>query len=177
MQPRKENGPGREDEPILSRAHIGIGSNMGKSAILCRHAVDLLGAVGSARVVAMSSLYRTEPVGVEAQDWFVNCAVIVETGLSPHRLLEHMQHIENEMGRVRLQRWGPRTIDLDLLFFDDLIIDDPMLKVPHPELHLRGFVLAPLKEIDPLKFHPILKKTVLQLYDELDDTKQVHPLS
>jgi 2-amino-4-hydroxy-6-hydroxymethyldihydropteridine diphosphokinase len=127
-------------------ARIGIGSNVGDAAANVRLAGDRLAGLGT--LVVRSSLYRTKAWGVTDQPDFYNAAALLETALSPHDLLRALKDIEGEMGRVTTYRWGPRVIDLDILAYDDLIIDEPHLTVPHPRLRERAFALAPLAEID-----------------------------
>ncbi len=147
-------------------AHIGIGSNLGDREENCLKALRLISAkAGSVR--RQSSVRETEPWGLEDQPKFFNMAAEIETEAGPHELLEILKKIEREMGRKETYRWGPRTIDLDLLFFDDVIMDTPDLRIPHPLLHEREFVLRPLSEIAPDKVHPILKKTVRELFSEI----------
>ncbi len=147
-------------------AFIGIGSNQGLARENCEQAVKELDSLEEVRVESSSSLYETAPLGIENQDWFINSVVKIETTLVPLVLLEKLLAIEGKMGRVRRVKWGPRIIDLDLLFYEDFIIKEANLKVPHPELHKRKFVLEPLKEIAPKLFHPILKKTAEELATE-----------
>lgn len=116
----------------------------------------------------VSSLYRTEPVGMTEQGWFLNGVALCETELDPERALDVTQSIESRLGRVRLERWGPRTLDLDILFFGNLQIDLPELTVPHPRLHERRFVLIPLVEIAPSWIHPTMGLTMRDLLDRLD---------
>jgi 2-amino-4-hydroxy-6-hydroxymethyldihydropteridine diphosphokinase len=158
----KENSPDQV-------AYLGIGSNLGDPAENCRKALERIAGCGSVRVLRKSSLYRTEPVGVADQPWFVNAAIEVRTSLEAHALFDLLQGIETEMGRVRLQKWGPRTIDLDILFYDQAIIRDEVLVVPHPELHKRRFVLEPLNEIAPYLIHPLYGISVKGLLDRLSD--------
>ncbi len=152
-------------------AYIGLGSNMGDRAGACRRALELLSRAG--RVTAVSSLYCTEPVGYKEQDEFINAVAAVETELSPQDLLAACQTIENELGRVRLVRWGPRSVDLDILLYGSSVVKTPDLLVPHPRLSLRGFVLVPLCEIAPQVVHPVLNKTVAGLLQELKDPHRV----
>jgi 2-amino-4-hydroxy-6-hydroxymethyldihydropteridine diphosphokinase len=128
-------------------ARIGIGSNVGDAAANVRAAFEALSAAGV--VTARSSLYRTKAWGVTDQADFYNAAALLETTLSPHELLGVLKTIEEEMGRTQTYRWGPRVIDLDILAYDELRIDDAVLTIPHKFLHERAFALVPLVEIDP----------------------------
>ncbi len=114
-----------------------------------------------------SSMYQTEPWGVGEQPRFVNMAIEIETEQSPVELLKSLKEIEKELGRVETVKWGPRVIDLDILLYDDLIIKESELEVPHPYMHEREFVLSPLAEIAPDRVHPVLKKTVREMLSEL----------
>jgi 2-amino-4-hydroxy-6-hydroxymethyldihydropteridine diphosphokinase len=131
----------------MPRAAIGIGSNVGDAVANVRGAVARLGELGT--VVARSALYRSEPWGVIAQEPFVNAAASLETALAPHPLLAALQRIEAQAGRVTTSRWGPRVLDLDILTYGELRLDDPDLVIPHARLHERAFALVPLAEIDP----------------------------
>lgn len=130
----------------MPRAIVGLGSNLGESAEEVTRAFDLLEGVG--RVTARSSLYRTAPWGKTDQPAFVNAVAIVETALAPRALLAALKAIERQRGRVPSERWGPRLLDLDLLDYEGARVDEPDLRVPHPGLRERGFVLVPLAEID-----------------------------
>ena len=131
------------------RAYIGLGANLADRAGTIEQAVGLLGAEPGIEVVSVSSLRETEPWGRVAQPAFVNGAVAVETTLEPRALLGVLLDVERRLGRVRNERWGPRTIDLDLLLYGDVVLDEPGLTVPHPRLHERAFALEPLQELDP----------------------------
>jgi 2-amino-4-hydroxy-6-hydroxymethyldihydropteridine diphosphokinase len=150
-------------------AYIGFGSNLGNRLENCRKALEALSKIPSCRLLKTSSFYETDPVGLVEQPSFINGVVLLETAKDAHRLLRQMLNIETSLGRIRTLKWGPRSIDLDLLFFDDLIIDSPELSVPHPFLHERRFVLKPLNEISPNFRHPSLEKTVAELLDDLKD--------
>ena len=150
----------------MAIVYIGIGSNLGGRRENCREALRQLGLRG-VKVVKQSSMVETEPWGVADQPRFINMAIEAETDLSPEQLFTVLKGIEGKMGREETVRWGPRLIDLDILFYDDLVIDAAELKIPHPRLHERQFVLGPLSEIAPGKVHPKLKKTVLQLCSDL----------
>lgn len=126
---------------------IGLGSNIGDKAANIREAVRRLCADGRVRLSAMSAIYRTAPWGPVEQDFFANACALVQTALAPLELLGLAKSIEAEMGRAQSVRWGPRLIDLDLLFYGDLVLDEPHLKLPHPQVLHRAFVLVPLAEI------------------------------
>ena len=130
-------------------AYIGIGSNLESPAENCLKAVERLSAHADLTLVARSSLYQSEPFGITDQNWFVNAAVHLTTSLSPEELLRVCLSIEQEMGRTRTKKWGPRIIDLDILFYDDLIVKQEGLEIPHPGIAERSFVLAPMNEIAP----------------------------
>jgi 2-amino-4-hydroxy-6-hydroxymethyldihydropteridine diphosphokinase len=150
------------------RAFVGLGSNLGDREAQIRLALEALRQVAETRVVRVSSIYDTEPVGEPNQPNFLNAVALIDTQLSARQLLWNLQLIERRLGRVRTQRWGPRTIDLDLLLFGDLVLDEPDLKIPHPELTRRAFVLVPLVELDPLLVHPESGETLLQILSRLD---------
>jgi len=130
----------------LATARIGIGSNVGDAAANVRAAFERLTELGT--LTARSSLYRTRAWGVTDQADFYNAAALLETALEPHDLLRELKRIEAEMGRVATYRWGPRVIDLDILAYDDVVLDDAQLTIPHAHLRERAFALAPLAEID-----------------------------
>jgi len=151
-------------------AYIGLGSNLGGRRKSIHAAVDALRAEEGIFNIDLSSLHETEPVGgPDGQENFLNAAAMIETILSADALFELMQEVENQLGRQRLQHWGPRTIDLDLLLFDDEVIRTSNLVIPHPRMHERMFVLAPLVEIGPRAVHPIIRKSVTELFRELSN--------
>jgi 2-amino-4-hydroxy-6-hydroxymethyldihydropteridine diphosphokinase len=131
------------------RAYVGIGANLGDPAAQVRRAIDALGALPGTRLAAASSLYRTAPVGYADQPDFVNAVAALDTELSPRGLLDGLLAIERDAGRERSFRNAPRTLDLDLLLYGDATLEDDVLTVPHPRMHERAFVLAPLAEIAP----------------------------
>jgi len=133
----------------MAKAFVGIGSNLGDREEHLRRAVELLAAEDAISVLASSQVRETEPVGPVAQGPFLNGAVQVETELAPRELLERLLAIEERLGRVRRERFGPRTIDLDLLVYEDAVVDEPGLTLPHPLLHERRFALEPLAELAP----------------------------
>lgn len=128
---------------------------MGDKAAQIKAALQRLEHLPGSRLTAVSPFYKTQPVGRTGQDWFVNAAALIETALSPRELLKALLGIESGMGRVRTEKWGPRLIDLDLLFFGQQIIEEPDLKAPHPRLDKRRFVLKPLSDVAPDWVHPV----------------------
>ena len=158
-------------------AYIGIGSNLDPAAENCREAADLLNDHRGISVSSRSSLYHSEPFGKTDQDWFVNSVVEVATHLSPELLFKACLSIEQKMGRVRDEKWGPRVIDLDILFFDEVIFKERNLEVPHPGIAERGFVLIPMIEIAPGFIHPKLKKSLEALLEEIPNPQKVTLLS
>jgi len=133
----------------VTRAFVGLGANLVDREATIAEAVRLLATRKGIRIVAVSSLRETDPVGAVDQPRFLNGAALVETDLGPHGLLDALLAVEQELGRVRDRRWGPRTIDLDLLVYGELELDETGLTVPHPRLHERRFALEPLAELDP----------------------------
>ncbi len=142
------------------RAFIGLGSNLGERETTVREALEQISQLTDTTLVRVSSLYDSEAMGPEEQPDFVNAVAQVETGLSARQLLWNLLLIEKRLGRARSQKWGPRTIDLDLLLFGDQVIDDDDLSVPHPEITRRSFVLAPLAELEPGLIHPLTGQSV-----------------
>ena len=147
---------------------VGLGSNLGERETKIRLALENLSRLPGTRLVKASSLYDTEPAGEADQPNFLNAAAQLETELGARQILWNLHLIEKRLGRVRTQRWGPRTIDLDLLLVGDEIIEEPDLRVPHPELIQRSFVLVPLVELDPLLVHPVTGETLLQHLSRLN---------
>lgn len=133
----------------MANAFIALGANLGDPAATITVAFAALRQLPQTRVVATSHLYRTAPIGLAGQPDFINAAARVETGLAPEGLLDALLDIEQEFGRIRAERNGPRTLDLDVLLYDDLVLDTPRLTLPHPRLHLRAFVLQPLADLAP----------------------------
>ncbi|MDR7555830.1 MAG: 2-amino-4-hydroxy-6-hydroxymethyldihydropteridine diphosphokinase [Armatimonadota bacterium] len=133
----------------MARAYLGLGSNLGDRLALLREAEARLRATPGIRVLARSAVYETEPVGPVDQPWFLNQVLLVETTLDPHALLDAVQQVEAALGRTREARWGPRTIDIDILLYDREVVASPRLSLPHPELARRRFVLLPLADLDP----------------------------
>jgi 2-amino-4-hydroxy-6-hydroxymethyldihydropteridine diphosphokinase len=133
----------------VTRAYVGLGANLGPREVTLLRAVDLLAEAEGVDVVAVSQLRETDPVGIVDQPMFLNGAVALETSLSARDLLALLLAVERELGRVRAERWGPRTVDLDLLVYGDDVVDEPGLRVPHPRVRERRFALEPLAELDP----------------------------
>lgn len=151
----------------MTRAYVGLGANLGPREVTLLRAADLLAAADGVEVVAVSQLRETDPVGVVEQPPFLNGAIALDTSLSPRAVLELLLEIEEELGRVRGERWGPRTVDLDLLVYGDERVDEDGLHVPHPRLHERRFALEPMAELDPELVIPGLG-SVSALLDGLD---------
>lgn len=163
---------------MFRRVFIGVGSNLGNRLAYYQKALDLMADLPQTAIVRCSSLYETEPIG-EAKNWYVNGVVELETGLSPQQLLSRLQKIESALGRRRTaltKKWASRTIDLDILLFDTHIVNEERLKIPHPEMYRRRFVLLPLSELVPQFAHPLLGSTVTELLAGLADDKQVRRL-
>lgn len=166
------------EEGMESQVFIGIGSNLGNRRAHYQKALDLMADLPRTAIVRCSSLYESEPIG-EAKNWYVNGVVELKTECAPQQLLSRLQKIEAALGRQRTahtKKWASRTIDLDILLFDNYIVDEEQLKIPHPEMHRRRFVLWPLSELAPQFIHPLLGSTVTELLADLVDNKQVLPL-
>lgn len=168
------NGDLCSNRRVESQVFIALGSNRGDRELNLLRGVAELGKIPGARVVALSGFYETEAVGGPDQPDFVNAVVQLETSLDPRQLLAELQRIENEVfRRVRTLRWGPRTMDLDILFFGDLVMAGDDLTIPHPRLHERRFVLEPLAEIAPEFVHPLLNRNVADLLDGVGKNERV----
>jgi len=147
---------------VKKRIYLSLGANMGDRISNLRNAIAGLRNVGD--VVLQSSMYETEPVDVDQiQPWFINCAVALDADIEPRLLLDKILSMELAMGRVRMEKRGPRPVDIDIIFFGDEVVDLPGLTVPHPAMQSRRFVLEPLAEIAPDVLHPLLKKSVQEL--------------
>ncbi len=133
----------------MEYSYIGIGSNKGDSIRLIRKALDMMDNGPGVKVTRVAPLYRTQPVGYVDQPWFYNTVAEMEVEITPFQLLDLLQKVEKKLGRVRKIRWGPRTIDLDILLFGDRIIRHPKLTVPHPRMGERAFVMVPLSYLIP----------------------------
>ena len=158
-------------------AYIGFGSNVGDRLAHINQALQCLSGAESTLLVQVSSIYETQPVGYDKQNWFLNGVVAVETNLAPQHLLDLLKRVEEQIGRQHRIRWGAREIDLDLLIYDQLCINTPNLTIPHPEMHQRRFVLAPFAEIAPDTIHPSLQQTIQNLLCQLTDEKVVRQVA
>ena len=158
---------------MANLAYLSLGSNIGDRARNLREAISKLKGLGR---VAVSSFYETEPVEVTDQDWFVNCAVELETDLGSSELMSQILKIESDLGRRRAVKKGPRIIDLDILLFGNEVQSVPELVIPHPAMTQRRFVLEPLAEIAPEAMHPVMAKSVQELLNELPSGQVVRKL-
>jgi 2-amino-4-hydroxy-6-hydroxymethyldihydropteridine diphosphokinase len=159
---------------MLKTVYLSLGSNVGDRAANLRTALTRLETLG--KIVAVSSFYETEPVELTAQPWFLNCTAILQTHKMPKQLMKSILDLEQDMGRRRLQKKGPRNIDIDILLFGTSIIETQGLTIPHPALHERRFVLEPLAEIAPELRHPVFKKTIRELRDVLPPGQAVRKI-
>jgi 2-amino-4-hydroxy-6-hydroxymethyldihydropteridine diphosphokinase len=160
-----------QGRPVSTDVLIGLGANLGDPVASCRRAIRQLREHADVTVIQCSSLYRTEPVGKADQGWFVNGVIHCETSLEPEQVLRILHDIEGKSGRVRCERWGPRTLDLDILSFGQLLLETEALTLPHPRLHERRFVLVPLLEILPRWRHPRLLRTGRELLQDLESER------
>jgi 2-amino-4-hydroxy-6-hydroxymethyldihydropteridine diphosphokinase len=155
----------------MPRVLISLGSNLGDRVLNCKKALGEIS--GFAEILRVSSAYETEPIGHEDQPYFINCAAEIETALPPLELLGRLHEVERGLGRLRGETWGPRIIDIDIIFYDDLIIDTEELTIPHVSAHARRFVLEPICEINPMFVHPGFGVRIYVLLNNLDDDKKV----
>jgi 2-amino-4-hydroxy-6-hydroxymethyldihydropteridine diphosphokinase len=156
----------------MTNIYLHLGSNNEGSKLLIDKALGYISEkIGN--IKDQSNYYETEPWGLKEQPNFINLAVTVESSLSPSQLLKAIKDIESEMGRIKTEKWGPRVIDIDIIFYGDMIIKDQDLEIPHPHIQNRNFVLIPLMEIAGNVVHPVLKKEVEELYMESKDECEV----
>ncbi len=158
----------------MAKIYIALGTNLGDRLANLRDAIDVLAP--DVRVLHKSTIYETPPWGYTDQPAFLNMVVEAETGLHPRALLGYLKKREDELGRVKNFRYGPRHIDLDILFYDDLVLDEENLQIPHPRLHERAFVLVPLADLAPELVHPVLRQDIRTLLSALN-TDEINPFS
>jgi 2-amino-4-hydroxy-6-hydroxymethyldihydropteridine diphosphokinase len=158
----------------MKTIYLSLGSNMGNRAANIAAAIEALEKRG-VRVMRRSAIYETEPVDVRDQDWFFNCVVEAESELESEQLMRELLEIERTLGRERRIPKGPRPIDIDILLFGSDIISQPELKIPHPRMTERRFVLVPFAEIAPSVRHPVLRKTIADLLGDTADRSEVKP--
>jgi 2-amino-4-hydroxy-6-hydroxymethyldihydropteridine diphosphokinase len=157
----------------MKKVYLGLGSNLGERLELLKKAIGMTGE-SAGNIVAVSSVYETEPVGLDSGGNFLNMVVCIGTDLSPSGLLGRILMIESKLGRIRCEtRYSSRTIDIDILFYNNEIIETDSLSIPHPRLHLRKFVLVPINELAPGLVHPVFGKSIKELLDECPDTSKV----
>ena len=166
-----------DEGTTMATTYLSLGSNVGDRVEYLRRALAKLEKHPHMTIKAVSSFYETEPLEYPDQEWFVNAVAEIETSLDPMSLLDVLQGIENELQRQRSIRWGPRTIDLDILYYDDELVAESRLMIPHIRMHDRSFVLVPLVEIAPEVCHPVLGLTSRQLLDQLKQATAVRPLT
>ncbi len=159
----------------MSKAYLSLGSNLGDRLSNIQQAVRVLSNYEEIKILKSSSFYETEPWGNKNQGWFVNAAVAIETAFSPIELLRVCQDTEAQIGRIRKKdtKWGERLIDIDILFYDDLIFSNEILNIPHMHAHKRAFVLVPLLEVNMDLIHPVINKPIEELHAELENPEDV----
>lgn len=164
-----------KEEKQMALVYLSLGSNKGDRLSQIQQAVNFLTSDNSIKLAASSAFYETEPWGFKKQPWFVNAAIAIHTELQPVELLRICQSIEAKLGRNREaeQKWGERAIDIDILFYDNLILKNEILEIPHKYVHQRAFALVPLLEISPNFMHPVLNKSILELHEALEDPEDV----
>lgn len=159
----------------MSKAYVGLGSNIGDRIGYIQQAVKMLGEFDGVEIIKTSSFYETEPYGFKEQNWFVNAVLELEVQITPVELLRICQNVEQQLGRERTSnKYGPRVIDLDILIYDDKVMDDELLKIPHPGTYDRAYCIVPMLEIARDLEHPILKKTMSEVHMELQNIDEVY---
>jgi len=156
---------------------IGLGSNQGEKIKICEQTIKEILSQTEGLLLSRSSWYYSEPWGNEDQDWFVNGVIQIKTELRPDELLTKFKKIEKRLGRTNREKWGPRFIDIDILFYDDLFLESPEIEIPHPRIWERNFVLIPFAEIASQFVHPVFKKTIKELLRTSSDRKKVLKVS
>lgn len=168
-----EDSPKKVTEGLcMETVYIGVGSNLGDRQGNCNQAASMVDGLAECSVSRISDFYRTEPVGVDGHEWYVNGVISVTTDISATDLLKGLLDIEARMGRVRKRKWDPRIVDLDILLFGRHVINEKDLQVPHPLMHLRRFVLVPLVQIASQLEHPVLGVTMQSLLERLPEDGQ-----
>ena len=158
----------QHSEKLKHTAFLSIGSNIGDKKTNCAKGIHQLCSTDAIRLISQAPFYQTQPVDFEHQDWFINTAIKIETTLSPDVILIKCKEIEQQVGRQRsIVRFGPRILDMDIILFDQVILKDSKLQIPHPRMHKRRFVLQPICDIEPTVLHPVYQKTVGELLAEL----------
>lgn len=161
----------------MAIAYLSLGSNFGDRLGYLQQAASMIGSMKDTSIVASSSFYETEPWCMKTENWFVNAVVQISTALTPEELLNQCQNIESKLGRVRMTpsgKYGDRTIDIDILFYDNIIINEETLTIPHRLLQRRAFVLVPMLEIAQDFVHPLFNKSISELYEALENPEQVY---
>ncbi len=160
----------------MAIVYLSLGSNLGDRISNIQQAVNFLTNDSSIKVLKTSSFYETEPWGGVSKNWFANAVIRIETNLTPVELLKITQNIEAKLGRDRSKeiRWGERSLDIDILFYDDLVFQNEILTIPHKELHKRAFVLVPMLEIAENFVHPVFKKNMLELHEALENPEEIY---
>ncbi|HHT9119958.1 MAG TPA: 2-amino-4-hydroxy-6-hydroxymethyldihydropteridine diphosphokinase [Candidatus Hypogeohydataceae bacterium YC41] len=156
----------------MAVVYIALGSNLGKRMATLKLARKQMAELDNLVIIDESPYYETEPQGASDQPHFINSVLCLRTNLTPRELLHELQGIERKLGRQRGKRWGPRTIDLDILFYDDIVVEEEGLEIPHPRMHERRFVLEPLCDIAPELIDPLFKKTIKELLKGLNGVKK-----